>query len=203
MHYNDLREKVLSQPIFTFEDIFKYFPQENQLTLKAQLSRWVKKSYLKKIKRGVFILAEAKIDDEFALAPIIYSPSYISLESALNSYGLIPDIPFIVTSVTFKKTKIFKTPFGSFSYRHLKPSLFFGYQMVGEKPYIYKIAHPEKALLDYFYFNPHFIANSSFVEDYRLDLKGINWSRLKIYARVFANKKINKALKILIKYHAQ
>jgi len=203
MKYNELREKVLNYPVFTFEDVFKYFPKENQLTFKTQLSRWVKRGYLKKIKKGIFILAEAKIEDDFCLAPIIYSPSYISLESVLNAYGVIPDIPFTVTSVTLKKTKTFKTPFGSFSYRHLKESLFFGFKIIGKESYTYKIAYPEKALLDYLYLNPDIIDSASFPEEYRLDLKDLNWPKLKSYARIFKNKKLKKAVKILINYNAR
>lgn len=197
MKYNDLRRKVLDYPIFTFEDVAKYFPHENQVTFKAQLSRWVKRGYLKKIKRGLFVLEEMKLEDDFSLAPIIYSPSYISLESALNVYGIIPDIPFVVTSATLKKTKIFKTPFGSFNYRHLKEALFWGFKIEGERPFLYKIAYPEKALLDYLYLNPEMTNYSSFPQDYRFNLRDLDWLRMKSYVRIFKNKRLKKAAKDL------
>lgn len=187
----------MAQPVFTFEDIFKYFPKEKRSTLKPQLSRWIKKGYLKRIKRGLFILPEAKIKDIFSLAPIIYSPSYVSLESALNAYGIIPDIPFVVTSITVKKPKAAKTIFGLFVYQHLKPSLFFGFKIAGEKPFLYKIAYPEKALLDYLYLNRDIIDDPFFPEESRFNLEEINWSRLKKYSAVFKNKKINKTIRIL------
>lgn len=202
MQYNVLRERVLKQPVFSFEDIFKYFPDENPQTVKLQLFQWVKKGYLNRIKRGLFILKEAEINDEFALTSFIYSPSYISLESALNSYGIISDIPFAITSVTLHKTKTFKTPKGLFSYRHLAPKLYFGFITAGEPPFVYNIAQPEKALLDYLYLNPYLIVDS-FWKDYRFDLEDLNWTRLKNYAQAFKNKKINKAMKILNHYHVK
>ena len=202
MKYNNLRQKILKHPIFTFEDVFKYFPKEKKVTIKSQLSRWAKRGYLKKIKRELFILAETEINDEFSLTPFIYSPSYISLETALNSYGVIPDIPFAITGVTTKKTKTFKTPFGRFSFRHMTPKLFFGFKNVGKKPFVYQIAYPEKALLDYLYLYPDIANHDSFPKDYRLDLADLNWTRLKSFARIFKNKKISKAVKILTNYHA-
>ena len=42
------------------------------------------------------------------LANLIFGPSYISLESALSLHGLIPERVETVTSVTFKKNKMFK-----------------------------------------------------------------------------------------------
>ena len=203
MKYNYLRGKILKHPIFTFEDIFKYFPKEKQVTIKSQLSRWVKRGYLKKIKREHFILAETEINDEFSLTPFIYSPSYVSLETALNNYGIIPDIPFSITAITTKKTKTFKTPFGLFNFRHVNPKLFFGFENVGKKPFVYQVAYPEKALLDYLYLYPNISNHNSFPKDYRLDLEDLNWTRLKSFTRVFKNKKISKAVKILINYHAQ
>lgn len=201
MKFNELRQRVLDYPLFTLEDIFKYFPEENRQTLKLQLSQWIKKGYLTRIKRGIFKLSEAEISDHFSLAPIIYAPSYISLESALNSYGIIPDVPFAITSVTLKKTKTFKTEFGLFIYRHLKTSLFFGFTYTGEKPYLYQIAQPEKALLDYLYLNLSRLDLVSFPHEYRFELEDLNWSRLRNYARLFESKKLQRAIRIL-KNHA-
>jgi predicted transcriptional regulator of viral defense system len=81
----------------------------------------------------------------------LYSPSYVSLESALSWYGFIPEGVFQVTSCSSRKTQSFDTPLGSFSYRHIKPALFFGYQLEEWNKHHFAIAEPEKTVIDYLY----------------------------------------------------
>ena len=78
----------------------------------------------------------------------LYSPSCISLESALSFYGIITRFPYQITSITSKKTKPIKTLNKEFFYSHIKPQLFFDY----EKREKFLIASKEKALFDYLYF---------------------------------------------------
>ena len=158
MDYLSLRKKAQNYPLFKVEDVFKWFPKAHRKSTLNQLNLWIKKGYLERISKGAYRLAEAEISDPFILASFLYGPSYISLESALNAYGIIPDIPFSTTSVALPKTKIFRVKsHGSFFYHHVKPELFFGFNTVGGsssayRHYSYRIASPEKALFDYFYF---------------------------------------------------
>ena len=77
----------------------------------------------------------------------LYSPSYISLESALFHHGVIEQAPFVLTCVTTNKTKRFHTDLGEIHYSHLKQKHFFGYTFEGQFP----LASPEKAAIDYVY----------------------------------------------------
>ncbi len=139
-------------PLFSLGEVRKAIPDFSY----RQLDRWAKKNYLRKIKRGYYTLSQQRIDEDFLYftANRIYAPSYISLETALKYYGLIPEEVFQLTSISTKKTTKFFTPVGNFSYRHLKPGLFFGYRIVefGDRNLL--IAEPEKAILDYLYLNP-------------------------------------------------
>lgn len=81
----------------------------------------------------------------------MYSPSYVSLESALSKYGFIPEGVFQIISCTTRKTQSFETPLNSFKYRHLKAELYFGYHLEAWGDYHYAIAEPEKTLIDYLY----------------------------------------------------
>lgn len=117
-------------PVISLNDILKAMPNFNRI----QLDRWEKKGYVKKIRREYYALptaleSDSQISSELAFyaANKIYSPSYISLEKALKIYNFIPEEVFQITSVSTKKTSTFNTSIGSFSYRHIKPSLFFGY----------------------------------------------------------------------------
>jgi len=193
MQFNSLREKIIDYPVFGFSDILKWFPKENPQILKLQINQWQKKGYLQRIKRGLYFFSEAKIKDHFFVANRIYTPSYISLETALNCYSIIPDIPQMLTCVTPLTTAKFKTPFGVFFYHHLKSDYFFGFETVksqGEK-YSYAIALPEKALLDFIYFNlPRFSKMESFEEERFEFEKDFRWPLFIKMAKVFKNKKI-------------
>ena len=91
--------------------------------------------------------------DEFVLASKLYSPSYVSLESALNLYGIIPDIISNVTSVSPVTSKQINAPKGNFLYSKINKKLFFGFEakLDPKSRLPYNVAIPEKALLDYVY----------------------------------------------------
>ena len=125
--------------------------QANQRRFIGQL---IKKGHIIRIKKGLYIWAEELEPTGYSkeiLANLIYGPSYVSLEYALSFYGLIPERVETVTSVTFKKNKIFKTPVGSFEYCHLHKNAY----AAGVTLHVINqaeaclIACPEKALLDY------------------------------------------------------
>ena len=84
---------------------------------------------LTKIEKNKYFLTDSQISD-FALANYLYQPSYISLESALNFYGILSQFPYEITSITTKKPKekIFENQI--FTYRKLKKELYFGYQKI-------------------------------------------------------------------------
>jgi hypothetical protein len=87
------------------------------------------------------------------LANLIYGPSYISLETALSYYGLIPERVSTTTSVCFGRNKNFTTPAGDFQYCHVKDSIYsHGIQQREVFENIFcQYACPEKALLDFIY----------------------------------------------------
>lgn len=185
MNFEQLRSKLLKYPIFTNGDVLKWFPDEKLLSLQVQFSRWVEEGKLIRLKRGVYLLAERQIEDRFLLAPVLYRPSYISLETALNSLGIIPDIPAVVTSVTTNKTCQFRTNLGSFIYHRIKPELFFGYTKVSRDPFVYFIAQPEKAVLDYLYFKSRGIYPKS-LQEVRFEIdKSFNWKLFEEQAKYF------------------
>ena len=91
------------------------------------------------------------------IANRMYRPSYISLHSAMAFHGFIPESIVQTTSVSTMKTKRFENSLGSFSYKKLKPQLFFGYthlQFTKDKTIL--IATPEKSILDLLYLYPFY-----------------------------------------------
>lgn len=191
MRYLDLR-KFIEGNIFSMLDVVKLFPDEKPEAVRTQLYRLVKKGHIFPIKRGIYTFDKSKID-EFELAGKLYSPSYISLETALNFYGVIPDVPIAVRSVTPITTKKIETGLGDYYYSKLNNKLFFGFY---QSPY--NIAYKEKALLDYFYIRKV----RKVTLDARLELDNWDWKRYYEYAFAFPKwvQQIKLTKKNTIKY---
>lgn len=164
-------------------------------TLKLQLHNWVKSNDLVAIKRGLYAFSDKRID-KVEVALNLYSPSYVSLESALNIYGLIPDVPFSMTLVTPKTTRKFNTPYGQFVYRKLKKEAFFGFDPKT------LIAEREKALVDYLYLNGRrLLPRADFWEEMRFqNLSEIDFDRALDYAKKFDSSKLLKLVRSVKEY---
>ncbi len=112
------------------------------------VARLVKSKVLERIERDKYVLTGNHIDP-FLFANLLYSPSYVSLESALNYHGILSQFPSMVTSITTRRPVNKKNKIGEFDYASLQKKLFFGWI----KKDGYLVAEPEKALLDQIYFN--------------------------------------------------
>jgi predicted transcriptional regulator of viral defense system len=122
---------------------------------RRKLKELQNKGYLIRLKKGFYVFSKDFIGRNYSpqiVANLMYGPSYLSLEYALSFYGLIPERVETFTSVTSQKNKVFRTPIGSFSYKHLAASLYPIAFTVKENPdgRQFLIASAEKALLDLF-----------------------------------------------------
>lgn len=118
-----------------------------------KISNLLRQGTIIKVKKGLYIFGKDVSRGPYShetLANLIYGPSYISLDYALQSYGLIPEQVETVTSVTTGQSKIFSTPVGTFSYRKIGEVPFASGMDSIENPAgdSYLIAVPEKALVD-------------------------------------------------------
>jgi len=111
-----------------------------------------KSGELIRLKRGLYVVNElvtGKPIDSRLCANHLYGPSYVSLQWALRFYGLIPERVFQMTSVTTKRTRVFDTSIGSFSYMQVPKAYFpIGVRMEESNGCCSLIATPEKALCD-------------------------------------------------------
>lgn len=155
MNYREFKKRIQDRPVFLAKDISLL--KEDEQLLRNQIRRWQIKGFLIKLKRDIYLLNEAdrKINpSNLFIANQIYAPSYVSLEYALNFYGLIPERVIDITSVTTRKTKQFNNASGVFVYKNLKEQCFSGFTKVKDEAGLFIfIALPEKALVDFFYFN--------------------------------------------------
>jgi predicted transcriptional regulator of viral defense system len=171
----------IKMPVFSRTDVLKLFPEEPVNQINTQLYRMIKRGDLIGLKRGLYIFPNLNID-EFVIANKLYKPSYVSLESALNVFGVIPDIYSVVTSVTTVTSKKINTSLGNFKYSKINENLFFGYKSILDERsgFYYSIANPEKALLDLIY-----IRKVKNLSEYRVDLNNINQTELLNYSQHF------------------
>ena len=160
MQYNQFRNALKDFTLFSLNDI----QQIDSRFHRRRLNEWQVKGYIKKIIKGYYIFSDLELDENllFEIANKIYSPSYISFEMALSYYNLIPESVYGVTSASTRRTYNFKTSIAEFSYRTIKPSLFFGYEIIRYNDKSFKMASLEKAILDFFYINTHLNAYSDF-----------------------------------------
>ena len=197
MNYYTFEKTMFLYPVYSISDIEKHFPGFDN----RRLVEWQHQGYIYKIRRGFYSFSLYTKDENFQFfaANKIYSPSYISLESALSYYNIIPEGVFTVMSVSSRNSSTFDTPCGNFTYRHLKKSLFFGYKLVRFQNNVFKIAEPEKALLDFLYFTR--LNTHDEIDSLRIN-KGvfedvIDLNKLALYQKLFNSKVLAKRVNSL------
>ena len=184
MKWRDLLAKVGDEPVFT--PGFLISGQMGLPEVRLQLSRWVKGGKLIQIRKGLYTLASPfnKVSPApFLVSNAMKSGSYVSLQSALAYYGMIPEYVPMVTAVTTGRPGIVDAMEMRFVFRHIKKAWFFGYQQIQltAKQQAF-VAFPEKALLDLIYLTPD-AQHRSFLMELRLqNLDRLNSDVLKNWA---------------------
>ena len=166
--------------------------------MRRQLSRWKEAGKIIQIRRNLYVLAEPwrKVRPHpFLLANQIVRPSYVSLQSALDHHGLIPEGVPVTTSVTTGRTTAYDTPLGRFTYRHIHEGIFFGYGreqvQQGQEAFV---ADAAKALLDLVYLTPGG-DEPAYLDSLRLeDLAPGHGEALLAHARRWDKPKIHRAV---------
>ncbi|MCJ7586345.1 MAG: type IV toxin-antitoxin system AbiEi family antitoxin domain-containing protein [Candidatus Aminicenantes bacterium] len=181
MKYEELLLVVGKEAVFRSSLLAAVSP--NPVDLGRQLSRWRKSGRLIQLRRGVYALSERYRKNDphpFTAANLMKSASYVSLQSALEYHGLIPEYVPSVTSVTTGRPEHLANSLGSFIYKHVRRTLFFGYRRLdleqGQRAFV---AEPEKALLDLLYLPPG-SGDPAYLRELRLqNLASLNMGRLK------------------------
>ena len=156
MVFEELVEIVGDEPVF--ETSLLLSGDVNPSNIYRQLSRWKRAGKVHQLRRRLYTLAPPfqKIKPHpFLVANRMVPASYVSLQSALAYYAMIPEYVPVTTSVTTQRPGRWETPLGVFDFRHIQNDYFYGYQLVsmeGEQQVF--IAKPEKTLLDLVYLEP-------------------------------------------------
>lgn len=164
-------------------------------TLNSYIYKALKNGEILSLKRNYYVTRsfyeKHKTDTGylFSLSNILLKPSYVSLESALQYYGLFAEaVNYVVTSVTLKLPREFKNRTGRYTYRKINEKLFNDFQIV-EDEFSFIIALPNKAIFDYIYYYTHCFTKNvhpDLLEELRIDTDNISRDEKKKLKKLIA-----------------
>jgi hypothetical protein len=211
-----VRETLLEKNVRTFtaldfENIFRTSPARTKYFLETQTEGGL----FTRLKRGVYAL-RTDLPSEEEIANSLYRPSYVSFEYALAYYGILPEMPYAITSATTKPTRDFIVSGMAFSYFTIKPEAYTGYKLVRtdkrnsikhDNMYfsemenitdmgVFLIAEPEKALVDYLYFVS--LGKKSLNDRLYIRPGSLGKSKLRRYARLYDRKRLTELVESYI-----
>jgi predicted transcriptional regulator of viral defense system len=142
---------------------------------KALIRRSIAKGDIVRITKGVYLLGSRFKQSNvslFEIARLIYSPSYISFESALSFHNMIPEAVTLISSASLCRSNQFQTPLAHFQYSRIAATPFL--DGVARKTTAnggaFLIATPEKAIIDLVYEKqPCWTGLDMLLEGYRID----------------------------------
>ena len=170
--------------IFTLTEIKNLLAIEKDNSAYKKIESLIRDGVLTKTINGIYYLT-SKSPVDFELANYLYQPSYISLSSALNYYGILIQVPYAITSLTPRLTRKIELNNKLFSYHHISPAYFYGFQ----KEQDFLIAEPAKALIDTLFLTSFGKFKIGYEE---LSLARIDKRRFKEYAGKIKNRAFQK-----------
>lgn len=199
MNFERLVEIVGDEPLF--ETGLLLAGDVDPGALRKQLSRWTAAGKLYQLRRGLYALAPPfqKIKPHpFVVANHLVRGSYVSCQSALAFYGMIPEYAPVVVSVVHARPGRWNTPLGSYIFRHIKRDLLHDYRLAqlgrGQQAFV---AAPEKALLDLIYLQPG-ADDPAYIGELRLqNLDGLDTDELHRLADAAGSPKLARAAAVV------
>lgn len=143
--------KKLDKTVFTTREIAE-ISGKSLSSISQSLSNLEKHGLVTKIYRGIWVETNRKDISPYSIIPALFpgQRAYLSFVSALHLYGIIEQIPQVITVATTAHSRVFHTKLGIFCAHKILPSFFQGfdwYRKTGD----FLIAGPEKAFIDCLY----------------------------------------------------
>ncbi len=191
---------------FSTQTIGTFFSNTKAVTMKA--NNLQKAGKIIRLKKGLYILSPEESGETLSnelIANHIYGPSYISLQTALRYYGLIPETVYTTQSMTIKRSRSFTNDIGVFTYTSCPHDYFtIGIRQAIVNSNTILIASPEKALCDTLCYthnlNIRYKKELSVLleEDWRFDMDALRQMNTSIIEQCAAvGKKQNTLLQLL------
>lgn len=175
--------------VFTPKEFERLF-SVSSTAVRQFIHAYTEKKFFSKLRNGLYALEGERPNLYFA-SNKIYRPSYVSLETALSYYSIIPEVVYSITSVTPKQTRTFDAFGIDFSYTRIKQKAFQGYTTRKEGNSTVLFAEPEKALADYLYL----VSLGKKTLNDRLNTRRLNVPKVRQYAKLFNRPGVMRVLK--------
>ncbi len=130
--------------------------------------------------------------DDFVIGSLIHFPSYLSLWSALQYYGLSDQMPKKIFLITTK----YRKPIGNFVYVTVASHRYFGYTKIGN----ITIAEKEKAIVDALYFPRYCGGIDEVYKSIKNGWKDIDKKKLVFYAHQMRSKIVMKRVQYILEH---
>lgn len=182
----ELLKKLERYSLFTLKDLSKIMLDKNPDYLKVFVKRLENREVIHKIERGKYTVHE----DPMIFATKIYSPSYISLWTALRFYDMTEQLPrdiFVCVPKWRKEIKFFDTKIIFVQTKHM-----WGYKKTQYNGFEIFMAEKEKAVID------SLISKKIPFSEIIKGIEQVNKKKLKDYARRTKNKNLIKRLGFLL-----
>ena len=135
---------------FDLSVLSSLFPQNRCISDKAR--KLESDGRILRLKKGLYVASQNETGKTLSrelIANHLYGPSYVSQETALRYYGLIPERVYLMKSVTTKYSRNFENVTGNYHYQNCSKEYFpFGIKIEENNGINFLIATPEKALCD-------------------------------------------------------
>lgn len=184
MHSIAIQQHLLSKQLL----LFTPRELENSLSIAKRtasyyLAKGEQDGLFIRLKRGLYGL-QTHLPAEEVIANRLCRPSYLSFSTALALYGILPEMPYQITSATPLTTREYTIKNTEYKYHTIKQAAYTGYQLSTRGSAQFLVAEPEKALVDWLYFvSRHLLAPND-----RLQLHQIDTQKARQYARLYGPK---------------
>jgi hypothetical protein len=166
----------------------------SQLVVRRSFLRLVKRGMIEHFAKKWFINLLARDFSGRELVNLLRPRSYVSLETVLREAGISSQTPVSITGVTTGEPASFSSRALSITFRHIKPSLYWGFQVRRTLYGTYNLAEPEKALLDWLYLARK--RGSEPITD-EFDLRKLDREKLLLYAQKYPRRVRHEVLESL------
>jgi hypothetical protein len=205
-----LRDEI-KRDVFSQKDLKAVLYPMSDVAVHSGITRSLNSKEFLRLKRGLYLfskdLRRGSIS-KFLIANKLYNPSYVSFESALSHYGLIPEAVYTTTSACFqRKNKTFSNKLGDFTFDHIPVKNFYMGVVSNKEERGVLIASPLRALFDLIYFRKKDYENfEELYADLRIDeinlkkeLAKIPCADLASLAKSYRKKNVYKFYEMLVR----
>jgi len=206
INYPQFYNQLSPNRVFSRQEAEQAFPKFDS----RRLFEWKQKGYLIKLTNKWYVFSNVAFNEglSYLISNAICQPSYISLETALCFHELIVDSAPAdsfgeksIQAITKHKTVIYHNDCGIYSYRKIKPEFYFGFDTIEIDGRPIQMANPEKALIDFLYFNANLNSLSKLtnIAWNTQALAQLDWKKLSSFQLMIGSKALDRRMDLLKK----